>query len=144
MKRITFLLTIIFVVATVTLLQAQVTDDIYYDGKPVKKNVKKRYMEFNEISADTAVVSAYELNYMRYCLGRYHKSRQNAYLMSGASLVFSFTAMQFDDAEIRDPLLVFSGIAGISSIVMFITAERWLKRSAIKPSPNGIGVVIEF
>lgn len=144
MKKIKFILTIIFVFAITTLLHAQRVDDIYFEAQTVKKNNTKKYMAFSDVKSDTAAVPAYELDYMRYCLGKYHKARQNAYLVSGASLVLSFAAMQFDDTETRDPLLIVSGIGGVSSAVMFVVAEKWLKRSAIKPSPNGLGVVIEF
>ena len=143
MKKIKFLLTIIFVVATATLLQAQEVDDIYFEAPAVNKKNINKYMGFSDMKADTASVRAYEMDYMRYCLGRYYKARRNAYWVSGASLAISFTAMQFD-GDTRDNLLIVGGFTGLSSVVMFVAADRWLKRSSIKPSPNGLGVVIEF
>lgn len=142
MKKIKFLLTIIFVVATATLLQAQEVDDIYFSAPTKAKNTNK-YMGFSNINADTSSVFAYELDYMRFCLGKYHKTRNTAYWLSGAALATSFLAMQ-TDGDTQGALLLVGGAAGISSVVTFIVAEKWLKRSAIKPSPNGLGVVIEF
>ncbi len=135
MKKVKFSLLLVFLCSVVA--QAQI-DDIYYDAPVAKKN-----HVISSIVSDTTAVNAYELNYMRYCLGKYYKARTNAYIVAGASVAVSLAATQFDD-DTHDNLLIVGAAASITSIVMFIVADRWIKRSSIKPSPHGVGVVVEF
>jgi hypothetical protein len=95
--------------------------------------------------ADTIIPArSYELDYIRDCLREYHKERQYSIITGGILFAASAGSLFVKSEDTQKTLLIAGGISGIVGLVFFVDAEKWIKRSTIKPSHTGAGIEIYF
>jgi len=101
-------------------------DDLYY-GKPKQSD---------------SVVVMQDLQYVQYCLGKYYKERQSAFMLLGLSIVMSSGAViaSNQNPDLADKIFIGSAISGLTSIIIFYDSEKWLKRGSVTISASGIKV----
>jgi len=97
-----------------------------------------------QISDTTKAAKEYEIEAVRYYLGRYHQERQNAIYISFLSLGFSSISLITDDVKQSKIMLAAASATGLISFILYIDAEKWIKRSSIKPATSGLGISFNF
>lgn len=85
-----------------------------------------------------------EIDYMRYSLNKSYKIKTIGYYMFAASAgVGIFTPITISTNEQKYGYAV-AGALFLAATFEFVYANEWIRRSAIKPAKNGIGLCIEF
>jgi hypothetical protein len=85
-----------------------------------------------------------EIEYIRLCLNEYHKERQTGICMGFAGVVFSSGSYLVNDNISRYTFSIMGGVTSLAGLILILDAEKWIKRSSIKPSTTGIGVKVTF
>jgi hypothetical protein len=97
-----------------------------------------------QVSDTIKIAKEYELEVMRYHIGRYYHERQNALYISFLSIGFSSVSLITDDIKQKEVMLTAAVATGLISFILGIDAEKWLKRSSIKPATSGLGINYNF
>lgn len=90
------------------------------------------------------VVIRNDIANMQYCMGQYYKERRiAAFCEIGSAVTFaSFYAVAvYTDVDGLDRMLLASSVAlAAATMVIYIDADKWLKRGSIKLMPGSIRV----
>jgi hypothetical protein len=119
--KITLLLMCCFICNGLTFAQ----DDLYYSNTKAVK--------------DTITIGN-DLENIKYCLAKYHDQRMTGLAVSLSSGLFGGVSYALNDNSIAKPLLVLSGLLGITSAIIYIDSEKWLKRASLSVSPGGFKI----
>jgi hypothetical protein len=86
-----------------------------------------------------------QLEFIRYCNYRMYKQRTTGYILATSAVAVGVTTSAFSKNNDMNLLgSVLSGVFGIISGIILFDSEKWLKYSSIKPSNEGLGIVIRF
>ncbi|HUX56265.1 MAG TPA: hypothetical protein VMV77_04780 [Bacteroidales bacterium] len=130
MKKL-LLLIFIFLSASVLAQEKKRANDDLYNALPQEK--------FRDLTFTN------DIDKMQYCLGKYRRERQIGYMNAGigaAALGIYFGQINNDLPNLAKTTIVMSVIFEISSVIIFIDAEKWLKRASISISPTAL--IINF
>jgi len=83
----------------------------------------------------------YEIDHLRYCVGRYGRQKSLAYSLQliGAGVI----AIGVSDEE-KLPLAYIGGGLSLIGLVIQIDAEKWMKKAYVGSTANGFGVKYRF
>jgi hypothetical protein len=124
-----------------------------------RQKEKPNPSKFYQFAGDTSKpAKEYEIDYIRYCLNGYHKERQTGIILQfvgiGLGIAGSATYGRQVDISIAGgaktghdfgtPFLVAGGLTGLAGFIIMLDAEKWTKRSAIRPASSGMGVRVYF
>lgn len=104
---------------------------------------EKQVQNFKAVINQDSILKA-DLQNIQSCLASYHLERKRAYCLG----IFSFACVAMGTAALYHPeteigAYVAYGISAASSIgamILFIDAEKWLKRASISVSPGKLTI----
>jgi hypothetical protein len=81
---------------------------------------------------------------VQYYLGRYHKERQVGFtfVLIGALTGGASALLANNKPKDAKTALIISGVSSLTAVVIFLDAEKWLKKASISISPTSL--VINF
>lgn len=151
MKKLLFFL---FLLPLITTAQEETQIPNYFSNSkavydPIygETTSKTKHFSYDKIFMNAPVIdNEIEMQFIRYCHFKYYKQRSKAYLLSGAGLILSSSALILNDVnpDLLKPVSLAGAALNLAALVIFIDADKWLKYSTIKPSKNGIGINITF
>ena len=85
-----------------------------------------------------------DLANMQYCMGKYYQERRiAAYCGIGAAAAFAsfYAVVVLTDVDGLDQLLLASSLAlAAATMVIYIDADKWIKRGSVRLTPGSIRV----
>lgn len=80
-----------------------------------------------------------EIKAIKYNLGNYNKQHRTAFLLEGLALGTISIAAAFEgDTESQQVIYITSGIIALTGAVIYIDANKWMKRASIEILPGGV------
>jgi len=90
------------------------------------------------------VVIRNDLANMQYCMGKYYQQRRiAAYCGIGSAATFAsfYAVVVLTDVDGLDQLLLASSLAlAAATMVIYIDADKWIKRGSVRLTPGSIRV----
>jgi hypothetical protein len=97
-----------------------------------------------DTSMAPGVVIKTDMANIQYCLGKYHQERRiGTYIEIGALVTGSacFVSVFYGDSQLASQLLLVASVGlAVSTLAIYIDADKWLKRGTIKLSPGSVRV----
>ena len=81
----------------------------------------------------------YEIDHIRYCMGRYNSQVMTGYGLSIGGSVLTIASAFIDDSGIG---IAAGGVLTLIGSIVIIDGQKWTKRAYV--GPNGMGVVFKF